>query len=360
MLSVLGDGCPALQLLNLNRCAVDVDGAQEDAPPTPLSAPLSSLPGAVDGGGMRGGEDSAGFDLERCVARSAPARLVRPLLQCASLTWLDVGWLPELLDDAAAQLLLGLLPQLAVLSLEGCKLLTDAALGPLWWSSTTQAAAVSSAVPDGELPQHAATATAAAAAAAAAALGVGKVAAFEAAAEAEAAAAAEAAAQLEADAAATAVPPCEGAVTGAPAVLVPTLTTTLEAESSADESDAEEAEVAAARVADPVVACGRHLVRLNCSWVDCISTACLKLTLRVTDARDRRLGRSPRGLQVLDYYGNAWSSRAVRGGTFDTSRDFEAVRCALTEPRLSQSRGRLLGASGSDRPLGWVSSWDNH
>ena len=182
-------GCPALTLLNLNRCAHESDpdalsqshhdevaimhahmhahmhishGAADHGPMA--HGPMAHGPmahGPMAHGPMAAADDDDDGSLELSAASSqltnlsspelsttasrlvqltnlsslelstTASRLVRPLLACASLTWLDVGWLADLIDDTAAALLLRGLSLLQVLSLEGCKNLTDAALAPL-------------------------------------------------------------------------------------------------------------------------------------------------------------------------------------------------------------------------------------
>uniref|UniRef100_A0A7S2IZ27 F-box domain-containing protein n=1 Tax=Haptolina brevifila TaxID=156173 RepID=A0A7S2IZ27_9EUKA len=95
-----------LRLLNLNRCNHDVLPALIASESSPSSS--------------AGGQSS----LQR--------QLLAPLAACASLTWLDLGWLADMVDDASCAMILTSLPNLLVLSLEGCKALTNAALSPLW------------------------------------------------------------------------------------------------------------------------------------------------------------------------------------------------------------------------------------
>ena len=104
-------------------------------------------------------------------------------------------------------------------------------------------------------------------------------------------------------------------------------------------------------------ACGGALLRLNCSWVDCVSTACLHRVLRVADQCDRRRCRPPRGMQVLDYYGTAFESNAVREGGFH--RPFVSVRCALTDPSLHHGHQHGRESWAQEHPRGWVKSWES-
>jgi hypothetical protein len=115
---------------------------------------------------------------------------------------------------------------------------------------------------------------------------------------------------------------------------------------------------AAASTTSSMDACGGALLRLNCSWVDCVSTACLHRVLRVADRCDRRRCRPPRGMQVLDYYGTAFESNAVREGGFH--RPFVSVRCALTEPSLHHGHQKHGCESwAQEHPRGWVKSWES-
>lgn len=101
-----------LRLLNLNRCEGSTDLASGSG--------VSSYP-----------PDVVDWLTAHALPTSYQALLVSPLTSCASLTWLDVGWLTDLMDDSAVAWLLAHLPKLEVLSVEGCKMLTDAAFGPL-------------------------------------------------------------------------------------------------------------------------------------------------------------------------------------------------------------------------------------
>jgi len=260
---LLGVGCPALTLLNLNRCA-------HECHPEALSHShhaeggimhahmLSYGAGAASVGAANGAELTAATS---CLS-TTPSRLVRPLLECASLTWLDVGWLADLLDDTAAALLLQGLAMLQVLSLEGCKNLTDAALAPLLRSPP------SSTLDPGPWP--------------------------------------------------------------------------------------------------PAEMAGGRLLRLNCAWVDCITTDCIHNTLLAANARRTAAQLQARSqLQVLDYWGSTWG--LSRGG--------KPVRCKLREMRemqelqelrelreLQGSTASRMGREAGIEPLpslGWVSSWED-
>ena len=105
-----------LRMLNLNRC----DGALPEPPLLFAHKDGSQTYYLGDGTSL---EDEAML--------TEPSRWLSKLRALPSLTWLDVGWLMELVDDSGVALLLSNLPQLRVLSIEGCKQLSDAALSPL-------------------------------------------------------------------------------------------------------------------------------------------------------------------------------------------------------------------------------------
>jgi hypothetical protein len=73
--------CPALSLLNLNRCSGEID----DQLPPHMSSDARS-PSASEGHLI-----------------SVPCRLIQPITECTSLTWLDVGWLSALIDGEATR-----------------------------------------------------------------------------------------------------------------------------------------------------------------------------------------------------------------------------------------------------------------
>ena len=103
-IAAIGRGCEHLNTLCLNRtgCSTFVDGD--------------------------GGDD-------------APIALITPLLRLHRLLVLDLGWLMELVTDESFGVLLRGLPLLSVLSVEGCKALTDRALDALISPTATDAAA---------------------------------------------------------------------------------------------------------------------------------------------------------------------------------------------------------------------------
>lgn len=116
-ISVLGSSCPGLTLLNLNRCDGSAGGAETQA------------------GDMWRRHEAIGHLLRRPetheIASSITPMMVSPLCACHSLSCVDVGWLTELVDDAAVSFMLCELAHLTVLSVEGCKLLTERAIWPL-------------------------------------------------------------------------------------------------------------------------------------------------------------------------------------------------------------------------------------
>ena len=115
LIQAIGANCPALKVLNLNRC-----GSGEEGEGAPLLAAANVEMGAP----------CPFFDLG--FHSTTACTLIAPLaLRTVLLEWLDVGWLAEIIDDDAVALLLTSLTRLRVLSLEGCKMLTDRALLPL-------------------------------------------------------------------------------------------------------------------------------------------------------------------------------------------------------------------------------------
>lgn len=66
--------------------------------------------------------------------------------------------------------------------------------------------------------------------------------------------------------------------------------------------------------------CGDALLRLNCAWVDLVTTDCLHAILRAFDLRSRRRRRGGTRLKMLDYYGNCWGAE-----------DGRPVRCTMTD-----------------------------
>ena len=119
LLTVLGRSCPELCALNLNRCGDEPEPALPSHPEfwDEVNAGRLALPRRFT---------TLGYEL------SAGCMFLLPLARrCERLQWLDVGWLAELIDDSACAMLLTALPRLSVLSVEGCKQLTDEALAPL-------------------------------------------------------------------------------------------------------------------------------------------------------------------------------------------------------------------------------------
>ena len=102
-----GDCCIHMTMLCLNR--TDAYAASDDCERMP------SLGEALDGGEV---QDAASAHLA-------------PLLCLTALRVLDLGWLTELVTDDSLDSLLRGLPKLSVLSVEGCKMLSDRALDVL-------------------------------------------------------------------------------------------------------------------------------------------------------------------------------------------------------------------------------------
>ena len=127
VMRALSSHAPELRILNLNRCddSYEDDGVEDEDDEAKPSATLLASRDEVA---------SAAPHLFSALglAVTMPCRLISPIAQCSTkLQWLDVGWMADLIDDAACALLLASLPQLRVLSLEGCKRLSDCALMPL-------------------------------------------------------------------------------------------------------------------------------------------------------------------------------------------------------------------------------------
>ena len=121
VLKAVGNGCPKLRVLNINRCALVIHDVKIGAASEALMETLRDPPRRL----MRLCES---FEKSNSAIGVAA---IGPLLRCRDLEWLDVGWLTELIDNDAVNLLLLSLPKLRVLSVEGCKRLTNDALKPL-------------------------------------------------------------------------------------------------------------------------------------------------------------------------------------------------------------------------------------
>lgn len=353
--TLVGRGCPGLQLLNLNRCAHELDASAEaDAEAATLYHQLTELtllPSSTPSPASAA-EQEAAREVEGC-ARLAPTlacRLVQPLAACRSLVWLDVGWLSDLIDDDAAALLLSSLPLLQVLSLEqcphshrsfclalssspsphphvhlhlhphphphphpppvphftlarqvlsleGCKLLTNAALSPLLHMPPTASTSpcplmtkdpISHARPH---PESIVGSTM---------MAQGDVVA-------------------RSSISPQASPRCQ-----------PSTPLSLSARS---------------RSLPAAHGLCHSLLRLNCSWVDCITNECLHDALRAASARERyrrasgARGRARSQLLVLDYYGTCWGCGGRDGSTP------ERTKLVVDDPSLPA-------------PLsGWVAAW---